>query len=228
HSDVNGAIVTSVDADSPAEQAGLQSGDIIMGADGHPLTDARAVLRDVIIVPTGAKIAFNVWRNDHSTEAIVQTAPWPHMKALRSEVLASPASVAQTQAAGCGLHLAAITDADRQRFHLGNATGVLIDQVADGSEAETRGFRPGDVIEKVGNMPVTTPEDIKAQTSHGSAASGDMVAMLVRGPTSMHWLTLFVGRVDLNNLVATPDFLGRPNTRNASAGVTASRPEPQP
>jgi serine protease Do len=228
HPDVNGAIVTSVDADSPAAQAGMQSGDIIMGADGHVLTDARAVLRDVIVAPTGAKIAFDVWRGDHSTQATIQTLPWPNMKALRSEVLASPASVAQAQAAGCGLHLAAITDADRQRYNLGDATGVLIDKVANGSEADTMGFRPGDVIEKVGNVPVATPEDVMAQTTHGSAASGDMVAMLVRGPTSMQWLTLFVGRVDLQDLVAGPDFFGRPNTRNASAGVTARQPAAQP
>jgi S1-C subfamily serine protease len=128
-----------------------------MGLNGHALPDARAILRKVVSIPNGDAITLSVWRQDHSSEATLQVQPWPHMKALRSEVLASPEDVALSQAQGCGLHLTMLTDANRQRCHLANESGVLIDRVAEGSEAETMGFQAGDVIEKVGDAAVTTP-----------------------------------------------------------------------
>jgi len=142
------------------------------------------------------------------------------MKALRSAVLASPEDVAAAQAQGSGLHLTMLTDANRQRFHLPDEPGVLIDQVAPGSEAETMGFRVGDVIEQVGDVGVTTPDEVKAQvSSRGSAANGDLVPLLVRGSSGTRWQELYVGRVSTAQLVATPESLnGAGSARNAAAG----------
>ena len=112
--------------------------------------------------------------------------------ALRSKVLSSPLA----QAPGCGAHLAMLTDANRQRFHLSNEPGVLIDQVAPGSDAETMGFQAGDVIEKVGDVAVATPSEVMSRVSHGSAANGELVSVLVRGSSGTRWLTLYIGHVD--------------------------------
>ena len=219
HPDMTGAIVTRVDANSPAAQAGLQSGDIIMGLNGQSLPDARAILRDIIPLPNGDKITLSVWRQDQSMEATLQVKPWPHIMALRSKVLASPEDVAFAQAQGCGAHLAMLTDANRQRFHLSNESGVLVDQVAPGSEAETMGFQAGDVIEKVGNVAVTTPQEVMDRIPHGSAANGDLISVLVRGSSGDRWLTLYIGRVDVAQLVASPDPLSAVGAaRDAAAG----------
>ena len=218
HPDMTGAIVTRVDANSPAAQAHLQSGDIIMGLNGRALPDARAILRQIVTIPIGDRITLSVWRQNQSTEATLQVQSWPHLMALRSKVLASPEEVAIAQAQGCGLHLAMLTDANRRRFHLSNQAGVLIDKVAEGSEAETMGFQAGDVIEKVGDVAVTTPAEVAAHVTHGSAANGDHVSVLVRGSSGTRWLTLYVGRVDVAQLLATPYALNAAgSTRNAAA-----------
>ena len=218
HPDMAGAIVTRVDPNSPAAQANLQSGDIIMGVDGQALPDNRAILRK-IVTSNGDVITLSVWRQDHSMEATLKVRPWPHMMALRSEVLASPEDVALAKTQGCGLHLAMLTDANRRRYHLSDEAGVLVDQVAPGSEAETMGFEAGDVIEKVANMEVKTPEQVKAQvSSRGNGADGDLVPLLVRGSSGTRWRTLYVGRVDVAQLVATPNELnGVGSARNAAA-----------
>jgi len=127
--------------------------------------------------------------------------------ALRSKVLASPEDVALAQAQGCGLHLAMLTDANRQLFHLSNEPGVLIDKVAQGSEAETMGFQAGDVIEKVGDAEVATPAEVMSRVPHGSAANGDLVSVLVQGSSGTRWLTLYIGHVDVAQLVSAPDPL---------------------
>jgi serine protease Do len=224
-SDVGGAIVTGVDPGSPAARASFEPGDILTGANGHPLPDARAVLRTIVQEPSGESISLTFWRHGHAEEATLKGTPWPHMMALRSDVLASAAAVARAQAEGLGLgiHLTTVTPASQQQFGLADLTGVLIDQVIPGSQAEDLGLKAGDVIEQVGDLPTKTPEDVTSQFIHGDAASGDLVALLVRSKTKAWWVALYVGHVDVTDLVTSPGELPFQTTsaRNAAA---AQRP----
>jgi serine protease Do len=217
---MEGALVTDVDPGSPAAQASLVPGDIITGADGDKLPDSRAVLRAVVVTPLDAPITLEVWRQDHMTAATVRGQPWPHMMAQRSDVLASAASVARAQAEGLGLHLTAITDAERKRFGLTETSGVLIDHVTDGSQAYARGLKPGDVIVQVGNRPATAPENVNARLSHPDSASGDLVALLVRDKTATKWVAMYVGRLDVTRLIAPADL---PNSGGMAQDVAAGQ-----
>ena len=217
--DMQGAIVTGIDPKSPAAAASIELGDIITAAEGHPVPDARAVLRAVITSAPGAPISLAIWRNGHATQVKVPTQPWPNMMALRSAVLASADSVAraETQGLGLGLHLAAITAADQKNYRGPDASGVLIDQITPGSQADTVGLKVGDVILRVGNQPAATPQAVMDRLAHGDVAVGDMVSMLVRGESTSRWVTLFVGRVDVANLVTGPDSPGGPGSAKDAA-----------
>ena len=215
---MKGAIITGVDLGSPAAQASLVRGDIITGADGQPLPDFRAILRFVVKKPSGAAISLSVWRQGHMMDVAVQARPWPHMMALRSDVLASAASVTRAQAQGLGMHLAAITPADVQRLHLADASGVLVNKVRAGSEAATFGLKPDDVIEQVGTQPATTVEYVMSELERGDTARGDLVALLVRGASATRWVTIFVGRVDVAGLVTPPE---QPNMSGAAHDAAA-------
>jgi serine protease Do len=204
--DMQGAIVTGVEADSPAAQANLLPGDIVTGVDGHAWPDSRAVLRSIVSQPSRALVNLDVWRKDHMMDVAVQTAPWPNMTALRSAILASPEAVKQAEAEGIGLHLAAISDQSRAQYHLKDASGVLIDQVIDGSEASNMGLAPGLVVEKVDMQPVTTPEEVQKAFAQGNPSNGDFVALLVHGQYGSKWVPLFVGHINLADLLAVPDM----------------------
>jgi serine protease Do len=204
--DMEGAIVTGVDANSPAAQANLHPGDIVVGVDGHAWPDSRAVLRSIVTQPSRALVNLDVWRKDHMMDVAVQTEPWPNMAALRSSILASPEAVKQAESEGIGLHLAAVTDQARTQYHLKDASGVLIDQVIDGSQASNMGLVPGQVIEEVGMQPVTAPDEVQKALDQGNPSNGDFVALLVRGQYGSRWVPLFVGHIDLADLLAMPDM----------------------
>jgi serine protease Do len=201
---IDGAIVTGVDPDSPAANALLAPGDIITGILGEERPDSRAILRATLMVSSGDPILLSVWRHGHTREVTLRGQAWPHMMALRSQVLASPLDIARAEAVGLGLHLTSITATDRQRYSLGNASGVLIDQVAPGSQAETTNLQPGDVIQQVGELPSTTPEEVTDDLTQRESATGGLVALLVRSKSGPQWTTLWVGRIDANDLVAGP------------------------
>jgi len=130
---------------------------------------------------------------------LVDGRHWPDMRALRADVLASPAEVAQAQTAGLGLHLVPMSAAAGKAA---TASGVLVDAVTPGSQAEGMGMQAGDVIERVDGKPAGTPGDVMQQLARGSSADGDLVALLVRSKAATRWVTLYVGRVYVAGLVA--------------------------
>ncbi|HUN40288.1 MAG TPA: trypsin-like peptidase domain-containing protein [Acetobacteraceae bacterium] len=203
--DMSGAIVTGVTPGSPAADAGIQAGDVIAGADGQELDNASGIMRYVVTRPVAQPISFLDWRDEQMSDVVVVGRPWPDMMALRANVLASPADVAQAQASGLGLHLGAKTDAAAKGA---SASGVLIDAVTPESQAEGMGLQPGDVIERVNGQRAATPAYVMQQLTRGSSADGDLVALLVRGKSGTRWVTLYVGRVYVAGLLAAPTLQG--------------------
>jgi serine protease Do len=220
--DISGAIVTGTDPDSPAARASLVAGDVITGANGHELPDARAILRFVLAQPLDTPISFTVWHQGHMSEVTLRTQPWPHIMALRSDVLASPADVAREAQEGIGLHLTAITEANSKRFGLSVDQGDLVDQVTPGSQADEADLRPGDVIVQVNDHPAPAPEVLSAQLRYGANAATDLVALLVHSAAATRWVTLYVGRVDVTALLFAPVMPAGPELAH-DASATAPR-----
>jgi serine protease Do len=215
---ISGAIVTRTDQDGPAARASLAPGDIITGADGHELPDARAIQRYVLLQPPSAPISLTVWRHGRTSQVTLRAQPWPHIMALRSEVLPSPADVARVTDEGIGLHLTAISEANRKQFGLTDDRGVLVDQIIPGSQADEAGLKPGDVIEQVDDHPPRSPEVVTAQLRYGDTAAAHLTALLVHTATETRWVTLYVGRVDVMALLAMPLTQRGPElARDASA-----------
>ena len=204
--DMLGAIVTAVTPGSPGAQAEIQPGDIIAGADGQEMDTPSALLRYVVTRPMTQPISLLIWRDREMEEVVLRGKPWPHMADLRSDVLASAADVAQAQSAGLGLHLAPTTTTVNTLD--GPVTGVLVDAVTPKSQADAMGIRPGDVIERVDGKAAVSPADVMDQFAHGSKDDGDLVALLVHSNTSTQWVTLYVGRVYVAGLIATPSLPG--------------------
>jgi len=204
--ETTGAIVTSVVPGGPAAEAGIQPGDIIAGADSQALANAGAVMSYVVSRPVAQPVSLLIWRDRQMQEVVLRGKPWPNMTALRSDVLANPARVAEAQAAGLGLHLA--PTATTRQTHDGPVSGVLVDAVTPGSQADAVGIRPGNVIERVDGKPAHSPDAVMQEFARGAASDGDLVALLVNDGTNTRWVTLYVGRVYVSGLLATPALPG--------------------
>ena len=186
---MTGGIVTDVDPDSPAAHAWLQPGDIVAGDDGTSLPDARAVLRFILVQPPGKPITLAVWRGDQMTNVTVAGQQWPHIMARREDVLASAAAVARLSAEGIGARVTAITAANRAQYDLKDASGVVIDQVIPGTQADEMGLKAGDVVDQVDNHKPPEPDVLASQLRYGAPAGSDLIALLVRNAGTSHWVT---------------------------------------
>jgi serine protease Do len=70
-----GAVVAEVASGSPAEQAGIQKGDIVIAVDGRPIRSATQLRNSVGLTPVGQRIHLTLARNGVEKAVSVEVAP---------------------------------------------------------------------------------------------------------------------------------------------------------
>lgn len=185
------AIVTEVDADSPASGAGLQPGDIILRYGNETPLNARVLMREIALTPIGAMRVLQVWSAGRVREISLAIHAWPGIEGPQITKSATIRDLPPLSP-DFGLLLAPISPLARQAYHLGKGPGVLVVAVDRMSEAFSRGLQPGMVIERIADQPVTTPQDAErllALATHRAP----LVALLVRWVQGPIWITLHTG-----------------------------------
>ena len=73
----NGVLITDVVRNSPAEHAGIKSGDILISIDGHPINDWNAMLDTVANLPPGDIAVVKLVRNGTEFDSKVKVGKRP-------------------------------------------------------------------------------------------------------------------------------------------------------
>jgi serine protease Do len=165
-----GALVASVEPDSPAAKAGLQPGDVILGLDGRKIATPRDLAIDVARIKPGEQAKFDILRDGGAKTVTVAVAAMQNDRtAERGATEAGEARV--------GVALAPLTPDVRGQLELPARTnGAVVAQVQPGSPADQAGLREGDVIVSVGSQVVGSPDE--AARAIRSAAKKDQAVAL--------------------------------------------------
>jgi serine protease Do/serine protease DegQ len=155
-----GAIVTEVQADSPAAQAGLRKGDMVTGLNGRPVRGGADLRARLSVVPVGETVELRVQRGNETQ--LLRTRIGELEKARR----ASGQAIAE-------LAGAEFVDAQGQAQGGRRERAVLVSTVDPASEAFQHGLREGDVILGVNQRRVTTVATL-------------VKALRVRGPLALN------------------------------------------
>jgi len=170
--DVKGALVSDVKDESPADQAGLKQGDIIVAYQGSPVEDAVALQRMVTRTTVGTKVPVRVIRDGHEKDFTVTIGEQPEItKIAKSET-------GEGDYAFAGV---AVQDLDRDTAKelgiKGKATGVVVTSVEPDSGADKAGLLPGDVIREINRRPVKSVKDFEKVSS--GVKKGESVLILI-------------------------------------------------
>ena len=189
----NGALVASVVSGGPAEQAGIEQGDVILEFDGREVTEMRRLPRMVAETPIGRSVEVVIWRRGERQtlevdlglldETVVAALPGPE-----------EARPSEKRIEDLGLTLGALNEELQQRFQLDpESEGVVVLEVEPASDAADRGLRAGDVIVEIDQEPVANPEEVVRHLEQAREDGYRVVTLLVLRNGEYQWVALRIG-----------------------------------
>jgi serine protease Do len=168
----HGALVEEVGGGSPAERAGIKSGDVITSVDGQDVKTSNELPRIIASHAPGTHVHLGVL-HDKRTENVDVT-----LEALKDE--------------GAKSDRGAPSESTQQQGALGLAIGdedghVIVERVAPDGPADGK-LQRGDVIEEVNRKPVSSAQD--AANALKTAKNGEAVLLKVKRGQASHFVAL--------------------------------------
>lgn len=181
-----GALVATVTPDSPADQAGIKSGDVITAVAGHEIRKMHDLPRLVGAAPIGSKLELTIMRGGKSRMLTAAIGEMPQKVASAERGAPAPGvGPGHSDAASAlGMDLMPLDPQLRKQLRVPkDVAGVVVGRVAADSPAVELGIQVGDVIVSVDQKPVKTPQEAVAQLRE-AAARGNVLLLVNRHGTS--------------------------------------------
>ena len=181
-SEASGVLVSDVIPVSPAEDAGIQPGDIILRFDDRKVESLREFPRMVAETEVGRAVEVELWRE----ELIVVNVT---LGLLDDVEVAGALGQADGDDGGMrepgqsskvlGMRLRPIDDQVRSDFGIEwEGPGVIVVEVEEGSASATAGVEPGFVVVKVGRVEVRSIGDVVTHVEEARKAGRETVVIL--------------------------------------------------
>jgi len=148
-----GALVAQVLEDGPAAKGGLQVGDVILNANGHPIVMSADLPQIVGNLKDGSKIQLDVIREGKRKTLEVTVGALPDEG---QEMGAADGSGVERSSNRLGVSVADLTAEQQKSLDLKG--GVIIKEVQEGPAALI-GLQPGDVITHLNNQAISSAKN---------------------------------------------------------------------
>lgn len=174
-----GALVSSVEPSSPAEKAGLQPGDVVLGVNGQKVDNSADLPRIIGEQKPGTVVRLSVWRDRKAREVNVTLGEQAGEKVA---AMGSPDKKNPSASGKLGVTGRALTAQEAAR--LGVPGGVVVESV-NGPSAKA-GLQPGDAIVGVNNQAITSIDQFRRLIE----SAGSRFALLVQRGNSRIFVPL--------------------------------------
>jgi serine protease Do len=189
-----GVEITRVESASPAEKAGLQTGDVVLSYGAHPVAGIEQFARMVRETPLGRRVVLDISRNGKMMSIpvtigalkgnFIVPVPDMEMDLVSPEFFGFadtpdvPNPVMAWNNSSIGVEGETLEGQLADFF--GVKEGVLIRGVAANSPAARGGIRAGDVITRIDGQPVSSPREITS-VLRSRKPDSTLPVQLVRG-----------------------------------------------
>ena len=179
----DGALVTQVVGDSPAELGGVQEGDVIIRFDNKNITDPSNLRNIVSLMPPGSKSDVVVFRNGSKKNLSVVLQELKDGKQVAVKSNSSNESV-------LGLELKEVNADLMEKYNIDEDDGkIVVVSVDVSSEAADKGLVEGDVIKRVGTQQVNSLKEFKKKEK-ASRKRGSLLLLVKKNDGSSRFVTL--------------------------------------
>lgn len=176
-----GALVTQVTKNSPADNGGLQSGDIILKFNGRAVDYSAALPPIVGAVRPGQTVDVEALRNGESKMLSVTIEPLDEGQKVGLRTDTNPIDESRL-----GVEVVALTD--EQRRQMGLESGVAVSRIVANGAAAIAGIRQGDIIISLNRKEVESVEQLQMLVRE--APENEAIPVLVQRNDATMFLAL--------------------------------------
>ena len=150
-----GGLISEVKEGSPAAEAGVRRGDVVVSVNGEKIADAAALARKLALLEPGVPTEFVVLRDGGEKTYSIRLVEHPDNQK------SGEAEARRDVERGLGIEVSDITQTIRNRLGVTRSEGVVVVSVAPGSVASEKGVRVGDLVLEINGNPVRGLSDYK-------------------------------------------------------------------
>jgi serine protease Do len=180
--ETTGVLVADVLPGGPADNAGIQKGDVITNFNGKELKSGSDLARLVAETQIGTTVAVRLQRKGTQQDVSLKVAQMPQESA---------ASAARTQTrSDFGMSVDEVLEKYQRQFQLRDRTGVVVVSVASGGAAEQAGIHAGDIIKEMNRFSVRNLNDYR--TIVKQVKSGASLLILIKRASNTFYVAMSV------------------------------------
>ncbi|MHB1286711.1 MAG: DegQ family serine endoprotease [Leptospirales bacterium] len=154
-----GVLVSDVLPNSPASKAGMKRGDVILALNGQDVMDANDLRLRVSQIPPGTDAELSIIRNGDRKSLTVKVGELPEKLSMMGGQAPIPGNTHFNNVLN-GIDVTNLDNGIRGQMNIPDSiSGVIIQAIAPGSQAEASGLKRGDIIEEIDRHPV---RDVRA------------------------------------------------------------------
>jgi len=144
-----GVMVKALEPDSPASNAGLKEGDIILAIGNKKIASVQDYWSVKKTYAAGDTLKTKIWRNGKTETAHIKSRVFPMEMAddLALRLM--------------GIRVADLTPKNRGDYRISVRQGVVISEIDGRSDLARIGARPGDVIRQIDDAAISNKDDFK-------------------------------------------------------------------
>jgi serine protease Do len=175
-----GILVAQVMDDSPAAQAGIKQGDIIISFRDKPISSVASFRNLVALTSPYSEVLLKIVRNGKQVKVTVTINKLTQEK---EQTLSH-----DQQSEELGLTIQNITPNLAEKFGVKSGRGVLITEVKTGSVADMANIKVGSVILQVNRVNIKNTNDFNSEVKQSSKDKS--VLLLIKTDNRQHYIVL--------------------------------------
>jgi serine protease Do len=177
-----GALVSESQSGSPAEKAGIKSGDVITSVNGAEVKDPQGLAREIAGLAPGAEAKLGVLRSGKSDTVNVKIGELTDKPVQKASAGSQDEKPALAQ---LGIRVAPASEVSTT-----DSSGVAVVSVDPEGKGADAGLSEGDIILKVGNENVQRAADLRQALENANKSGREHVIALVRHSGSERYVAL--------------------------------------